>query len=73
MKELIITPDQHDDEHYHVYELSNGKPWRKVFTLFVDDVATILGEDVFEALTSELSGSSKVKFKLPEAQEVETL
>ncbi len=74
MKDLIIVADMYDNEYYHVYNTkSDGTPWRKVFTLFVDDVDDLLGRDVSLALHSREYGSTVARFKLPEAQEVEAL
>ncbi len=75
MKDLIIITDPYDDEYYHVYEIdiANGKPWRKVFTLFVSDVEPLLGKSVADALFSPEYGSTQAKFSMPEAQEVEAL
>ncbi len=70
MKDLMIVADKYDNEFYHVYEVVREKPWRKVFTLFVDDVEPILGVEVGAALFSEEYGSTEAKFSMPEAEEV---
>ncbi len=73
MKDLIIVADTYDNEFYHVYELANDKPWRKLFTVFVDDIEPLFGIQVSQALFSAEYGSTQVKFQLPEAEEVEAL
>ncbi len=73
MKDLIIVADMYDNEFYHVYELLNGKPWRKVFTVFVDDIELLFGKSVADALFSPEYGSTQAKFSMPEAEEVEAL
>ncbi len=73
MKDLIITPDQHDNDYCHVYELADNKPWRKVFTVFFDDIEPLFGKSVADALFSPEYGSTQAKFSMPEAQEVEAL
>lgn len=46
----VIVRDEWDSDWYHIYELSGGKPWRRVFTIFVDDIIPFLGQNVFDNL-----------------------